>query len=128
MCFKNCQKKLKTDLSFTFVLLLVSMFCFCVFRNQQKAEKHSRLALLRKYFIAWQVWVQSEQERRHLEKAQEQTRNKMASLLEAAASGKLWSQSDAESQVSTARSQTSGNTQRRSERQSTADKIVCALR
>ncbi|XP_052805638.1 coiled-coil domain-containing protein 191-like [Mya arenaria] len=103
-------------------------------RNQQRAEKHSRIALLRKYFIAWQVYVHSEQERRHLESEQNNTRNKMAKLLEAAASGKLWG--DGDSMVSTARgsestareSESRAPTGRRDkkggkERQTTADKI-----
>ncbi|WAR04562.1 CC191-like protein [Mya arenaria] len=102
--------------------------------NQQRAEKHSRIALLRKYFIAWQVYVHSEQERRHLESEQNNTRNKMAKLLEAAASGKLWG--DGDSMVSTARgsestareSESRAPTGRRDkkggkERQTTADKI-----
>lgn len=86
-------------------------------RNQQIAERHSRQALLRKYFIAWQIWVQSEQERRQLEQAQNNTRNKMMSLLEAAATGKLWSQEEAESSKTTSRN-------RSIEKPSTADKIV----
>ncbi|KAJ8321390.1 hypothetical protein KUTeg_001072 [Tegillarca granosa] len=60
-------------------------------RKNQLAESHHRHSLLRKYFVAWQQWVHNEQERQELEKAQETTRNKMFALLEAAATGKLWS-------------------------------------
>lgn len=98
-------------------LNLIVDSCFCVNRNQQIAERHSRLTLLRKYFIAWQVWVQSEQDRRELEQAQNNTRNKMMSLLEAAATGKLWNQEDAVSTKPTPRKP-------QTDRQSTADKIV----
>lgn len=85
-------------------------------RNQQIAEQHSRLTLLRKYFIAWQVWVHSEQDRRQLEQAQNNTRNKMMSLLEAAAAGKLWQPDETGSVKSTPR-------QPHTDRQSTAEKI-----
>ncbi|XP_052253520.1 coiled-coil domain-containing protein 191-like isoform X2 [Dreissena polymorpha] len=84
-------------------------------RNQQIAEKHSKLSLLRKYFLAWQVYVTSEQERRRLEQEQNSTRNKMAALLEAAASGKLGLESPAPTQ----RDQHSS----RKERKTTAEKI-----
>ncbi|KAL3887288.1 hypothetical protein ACJMK2_027231 [Sinanodonta woodiana] len=58
-------------------------------RNAQVAESHSRMKLMRKYFITWQVWVKSEQERRELEQEQSSTREKMMALLQAAAAGKL---------------------------------------
>ncbi|KAK3107858.1 hypothetical protein FSP39_023636 [Pinctada imbricata] len=58
-------------------------------RKNQLAGCHHRESLLRKYFVAWQQWVKQEQDRKELEHAQEKTRNKMAALLEAAASGKL---------------------------------------
>ncbi|KAK3611353.1 hypothetical protein CHS0354_025881 [Potamilus streckersoni] len=58
-------------------------------RNAQVAESHSRMKLMRKYFIAWQVWVKSEQERHELEQEQSSTREKMMALLQAAAAGKL---------------------------------------
>ncbi|XP_060063814.1 coiled-coil domain-containing protein 191-like [Ylistrum balloti] len=58
-------------------------------RKTQAAETHYRVWLLRKYFVAWQLWIKVEQERKGMEQAQEKTRNKMAALLEAAAKGKL---------------------------------------
>ncbi|KAL4235902.1 hypothetical protein ACF0H5_004292 [Mactra antiquata] len=85
-------------------------------RNKQIAEKHSRQTLLRKYFIAWHIWVQGEQERRQLEQAQNNTRNKMISLLEAAASGKLCNQEEQESSKPTPRHKSTDRT-------STAEKI-----
>lgn len=73
--------------------------------------------MLRKYFIAWQVWVHSEQDRRQLESAHNHTRNKMMSLLEAAATGKLSKQEDSQAVKSTPRN-------KETQRKSTADKIV----
>lgn len=58
-------------------------------RKAQAAETHYRSWLLRKYFVAWQLWIKMELERKEMEQAQEKTRNKMAALLEAAAKGKL---------------------------------------
>ncbi|XP_021355188.1 coiled-coil domain-containing protein 191-like [Mizuhopecten yessoensis] len=58
-------------------------------RKTHAAETHYRVWLLRKYFVAWQLWIKMEQERNEMEQAQEKTRNKMAALLEAAAKGKL---------------------------------------
>lgn len=85
-------------------------------RNQQIADRHSRQTVLRKYFIAWQVWVHSEQDRRYLENAQNNTRNKMMSLLEAAATGKLSKQEDSLTHKSTPH-------KKETHRKSTADKI-----
>ena len=100
------------------------------YRKTQIADKHSRTTLLRKYFIAWHIWVRSEQERRELEQAQNNTRNKMMSLLEAAATGKLWQgrEDDLETERSTSRSSSKlqGNNSARGSRdkKSTAEKIV----
>lgn len=59
-------------------------------RNNQIAENHHKCALLRKYFMAWQVWVQQEQEIKEMKNMQEETKKKMAVFLEAASEGKLW--------------------------------------
>ena len=98
---------------------------FCVYRNQQIAERHSRQSLLRKYFVAWQVWAQGEQERRDLERAQQSTRSKMALLLEAAATGKLWDK-DEESVAASGKpsARGAGQSARDRNKRSTADKIV----
>lgn len=45
---------------------------------------------MRKYFLAWQIWMRSQEESAKIEETKIQTRNKMDALLEAAASGRLW--------------------------------------
>ena len=101
------------------------------FRKAQLAENHSRTSLLRKYFIAWNIWARGEQERRELEQAQNNTRNKMMSLLEAAATGKLWQgrEDDLETERSRASSRVQENNSARASRdkKSTAEKIVSKL-
>ena len=100
---------------------------YSYFRKTQIADNHSKTTLLRKYFIAWHIWVRSEQERRELEQAQSSTRNKMMSLLEAAASGKLWQGKEEEVETSMSSSRSSSRLQSargRQEKRSTADKIV----
>ncbi|PIK57212.1 putative coiled-coil domain-containing protein [Apostichopus japonicus] len=59
-------------------------------RKHQTAFKHYRDHLLRKYFLAWQIWMRSQEESAKIEETKIQTRNKMDALLEAAASGRLW--------------------------------------
>ena len=101
------------------------------FRKAQLAENHSRTSLLRKYFLAWNIWARGEQERRELEQAQNNTRNKMMSLLEAAATGKLWQgrEDDHETERSRSSSSVQGNNSARASRdkKSTAEKIVSKL-
>ena len=53
-------------------------------------ETHNRRRILRKYFMAWQSWITSKQQLETLHDNQEKTKSKMAAFLEAAASGKLW--------------------------------------
>ena len=64
--------------------------CNSIYRKNQLAETHCKQNLLRKYFTAWQLWVNQEVERKELESAQSSTKSKMAALLDAAATGKLW--------------------------------------
>lgn len=59
-------------------------------RNIQIAEKHHRHGLLKKYFLAWQIWIHQEQERKEMKNIQEETKKKMTVFLEAASEGKLW--------------------------------------
>ena len=54
------------------------------------SETHNRRRMLRKYFVAWQNWIWSKQQQETLHDNQEKTRSKMAAFLDAAASGKLW--------------------------------------
>ncbi|XP_033122779.1 coiled-coil domain-containing protein 191-like isoform X2 [Anneissia japonica] len=65
-------------------------------RKRISAEKHRRCHLLRKHFVAWHSWTQAELQSRELFKDKNMTRNKMALFLEAAASGKLWSNREQE--------------------------------
>ncbi|XP_063441327.1 coiled-coil domain-containing protein 191-like [Mytilus trossulus] len=70
-------------------------------RKIQLADSHSKQTLLRKYFAAWQLWVKQEVERKELEHAQSNTKSKMAALLEAAATGKLWTGNETDRTSST---------------------------
>ena len=102
---------------------------FYSYRNQQRAENHSRQTLLRRYFVAWQVYVVGEQERRNLERQQNTTRSKMAQLLEAAATGKLMGAGDGDDTARGSEAGVKGNSREgrrsgRREKPSTADKIV----
>jgi len=70
--------------------VLCSFFC----RNESRASEHYRLQLLFKAVTAWRAYVIAEQRDRELELARVETRNKMAAFIEAAASGKLWTDRD----------------------------------
>ncbi len=61
------------------------------------AIEHYRHTLLRRCFIAWQIYLTKEQNERLLNEVQCKTKNKMAAFLDAAASGKLWSEKGEES-------------------------------
>ncbi|XP_065114232.1 coiled-coil domain-containing protein 191 [Paramisgurnus dabryanus] len=58
-------------------------------RRCQKAVESDRRRLLRRCINNWHVWCRVEHERKELLKIQEETRSKMAALINAAASGKL---------------------------------------
>ncbi|XP_078676309.1 coiled-coil domain-containing protein 191-like [Branchiostoma floridae x Branchiostoma belcheri] len=60
-------------------------------RKQQAAVDHDRRRVLQRCLQAWVLYVHWEQDRKELYRKQEETRSKMSALLEAAASGKLWS-------------------------------------
>ncbi|KAM9169648.1 coiled-coil domain-containing protein 191 isoform 1-T1 [Pangshura tecta] len=60
-------------------------------RKKQLAIEHNRKQVLRCCFIEWQLWSRAEAEKRELQLRQEETRKKMAQLLEAASVGKLGS-------------------------------------
>ncbi|XP_061176057.1 coiled-coil domain-containing protein 191-like [Saccostrea echinata] len=68
-------------------------------RNNQRAENYHRLVLLKKYFLAWQIWINQEQERKEMKNMQEETKKKMAVFLEAAQEGKLWTGAQDDSSV-----------------------------
>ncbi|KAH9504307.1 hypothetical protein Btru_064596 [Bulinus truncatus] len=53
------------------------------------AERHWTLSTLRLCFLSWQLFTKESLERKELEKEQEQTKNKMMSLLKAVAEGKI---------------------------------------
>ncbi|XP_009073616.1 PREDICTED: coiled-coil domain-containing protein KIAA1407 homolog [Acanthisitta chloris] len=56
-------------------------------RKNQLAVEHSRRRLLRCCFLAWQHWSQVETEKRELQIKREETKRKMAQLLEAVSLG-----------------------------------------
>ncbi|XP_074856227.1 coiled-coil domain-containing protein 191 isoform X2 [Carettochelys insculpta] len=58
-------------------------------RKKQLAIEHNRRRVLRCCFTDWQLWSRAEAEKRELQLKQEETRKKMAQLLEAASVGKL---------------------------------------
>ena len=62
-----------------------------IHRQQALAEAHHTRRLLRQCFTAWQLFVTQQEDQRILQQNQQQTKSKMAALLDAAASGKLWS-------------------------------------
>ena len=53
--------------------------------------KFHRHHLLLRCLRAWERWVKQEQERRQLQEEHDKKTHKMAALLEAAATGRLWS-------------------------------------
>jgi hypothetical protein len=66
----------------------------CLGRNESRASEHYRMQLLFKALTAWRAFVIAEQRERELELARVETRTKMAAFIEAAASGKLWTDRD----------------------------------
>ncbi|XP_062841575.1 coiled-coil domain-containing protein 191 isoform X2 [Trichomycterus rosablanca] len=65
----------------------------------QVAEEGDRRRLLRRCLNDWRLWCLVEKERRELLNQQEETRQKMASLIDAAASGKLAGQDQAKAML-----------------------------
>uniref|UniRef100_A0A8B9VFD6 Coiled-coil domain containing 191 n=1 Tax=Anas zonorhyncha TaxID=75864 RepID=A0A8B9VFD6_9AVES len=57
-------------------------------RKNQLSAEHNRRRLLRCCFLAWQHWSQAETEKRELQLKREETKRKMAQLLEAVSLGK----------------------------------------
>lgn len=58
------------------------------FRKNQLSVEHNQRRLLRCCFLAWQRWSQAETEKRELQIKREETKRKMAQLLEAVSLGK----------------------------------------
>lgn len=61
-------------------------------RKEQLSLKFHRRHLLLRCLRSWQQWVKREQERRQLQEEHEKKTQKMAALLQAAATGRLWSE------------------------------------
>jgi len=61
-------------------------------RKEQLSFKFHRHHLLLRCLRAWQQWVKREQERRQLQEEHDKKTQKMAALLQAAATGRLWSE------------------------------------
>jgi len=62
------------------------------YRKEQLSLKFHRKHLLLRCVRAWQQWVKREQEERQLREEHNKKTQKMAALLEAAATGRLWSE------------------------------------
>ncbi|CAL1531984.1 unnamed protein product [Lymnaea stagnalis] len=58
-------------------------------RKTLRAERHWAVSTLRKCFISWQLFTKESLEKKDLEKEQDRTKRKMASLLNAIADGKI---------------------------------------
>lgn len=58
------------------------------FRKKQLSVEHNQRRLLRSCFLAWQRWSRAETEKRKLQIQREETKRKMAQLLEAMSLGK----------------------------------------
>jgi len=58
------------------------------FRKKQLSAEHNQRRLLRCCFLAWQHWSRAETEKRELQNKREETKRKMAELLEAVSLGK----------------------------------------
>ncbi|KAK6963713.1 coiled-coil domain-containing protein [Biomphalaria glabrata] len=61
-------------------------------KQMLKAVRHWTISTLRQCFLTWQLFAKECGERKELEKEQEQTKNKMMSLLKAVAEGKVGKQ------------------------------------
>lgn len=61
------------------------------FRQRQLAVESDRRRLLRRCLNEWQLWCRIEKEQRELLALQQETRRKMAALINAASTGKLMS-------------------------------------
>ncbi|XP_067848831.1 coiled-coil domain-containing protein 191 isoform X2 [Heptranchias perlo] len=59
-------------------------------RKNQLATECNRKHMLGYCFTNWQLWCKAEKEKRELEARKEETKQKMAALLDSASSGKLW--------------------------------------
>lgn len=69
-------------------------------RKEQLSAKFHRRHLLARCLRAWQKWVKTEQEEQQLREEHNRKTQKMAALLEAAASGRLWSERGGKMDVS----------------------------
>ncbi|XP_033641657.1 coiled-coil domain-containing protein 191-like [Asterias rubens] len=70
-----------------------------VHRKNQMAIVHNRKRILKKYLLDWKLWLQNEHLSKDLEQQQNKTKSKMAAFLEAAASGKLWTNREEEEEA-----------------------------
>jgi hypothetical protein len=66
-------------------------------RNEQAATLYARRLYLGRCFSAWQSWTRRHLKKQELRKLMEQHQQKMSALLEAAATGALWSGNKSES-------------------------------
>ena len=73
---------------------------FSAIRKEQLSAKFHRRHLLARCLRAWQKWVKTEQEEQQLREEHNRKTQKMAALLEAAASGRLWSERGGKMDVS----------------------------
>lgn len=63
-------------------------------RKTQLAQTHYRDSLLRRYFSAWQLFVQQEHLQNESKEQQSRLHDRMSALLNAAATGKLWNKNE----------------------------------
>lgn len=74
------------------LVYVLNFLDFFFSRKEQLSSKFHRRQLLSRYLRAWYQWVKTEQEERQLREEHNRKTQKMAALLEAAATGRLWSE------------------------------------
>lgn len=84
-----CILQLELFIYILYIKVTVSNVC-CQYRNELRAAAHYRRHLMVQTLAAWRRYVIVTQRERDTEQARQTTHIKMAAFLDAAASGKLW--------------------------------------
>ncbi|KAK6486007.1 coiled-coil domain-containing protein 191 [Huso huso] len=81
-------------------------------RKRQLATESDRRRVLRQYLTEWQLWCKAEREKRDLGVKKEETKRKMAALLDAASTGKLWTERSCDDRATARHAQNDSSTQK----------------
>lgn len=109
--FSESNPSLMVDLHLSTLTGRLSQICFRPsppYRRCQLATESDRRRLLRRCLNEWQLWCRRVREQRELLAQQEETRCKMAALINAAAAGKLKTTEPTANEPSTTQPETSG--------------------